>query len=73
VQKKQPPKFIAWQILMQQLGDDYGTVKDFKKKASAALRKIATLYPGLTIAKAKGGFTIHATRLAVPQKPLQIS
>jgi hypothetical protein len=73
VQKKQPPKFIAWQILMQQLGADYGTVKDFKKKASAALRKIATLYPGLTIAKAKGGFTIHATRLAVPQKPLQIS
>jgi hypothetical protein len=69
VQKNQPPKFIAWRILMQQLGADYSTAKNFKPKAQAALRKIAALYPGLSISKAKGGFTFHATRLAVPQKP----
>jgi hypothetical protein len=68
VQKKQPPQFTAWAVLIRQLGADYNTAKDFKKKAGAALRKIATLYPGLTIGKAKGGFTIHATRLAVPQR-----
>lgn len=68
VQKNQPPKFISWQSLMQQLGADYGTAKNFRPKAQAALRKIAALYPGLTIGTAKGGFSFHATRLAVPQK-----
>jgi Plasmid encoded RepA protein len=69
VQKKQPPQFTPWQSLMRQLGTDYGTTKDFKKKAAAALRKIAALYPGLTIGKANGGFTIYASRLAVSSLP----
>ena len=73
VQKKQPPQFTAWSILMRQLGADYSTPKNFKTKASGALRKITTLYPGLTIGKAKGGFTVHAIRLAVPQKTVQSS
>jgi Plasmid encoded RepA protein len=73
VQKNQPPQFTPWTVLMRQLGTGYGTANDFQKKASRTLRKIAVLYPGLTIGKAKGGFTIHATRLAVPQKPRQNS
>jgi hypothetical protein len=69
VQKNQQPQFMAWELLRRQLGTDYSTAKNFKPKAQAALRKIAALYPGLKIGAAKGGFTIHATRLAVPQKP----
>jgi hypothetical protein len=69
VQKNQPPKFVSWRSLMQQLGAAYGTANDFQKKAAPALRKIATVYPGLKIGNAKGGFTMHATRLAVQQKP----
>ena len=68
VQKNQPPQFVAWTVLMRQLGADYSDPKNFKRKAGAALRKIARLYPGLAIGKARGGFTIHAARLAVPQK-----
>jgi hypothetical protein len=68
VQKNLPPQFISWEQLSRQLGTDYGDLKDFKKEAKAALRKIAAVYPGLIITKAKGGFTIHASRLAVPQK-----
>ena len=68
VQKKLPPQFLSWEQLRRQLGTDYGDIKDFKKEANAALRKIAAVYPGLKITKAKGGFTIHTTRLAVPQK-----
>jgi Plasmid encoded RepA protein len=68
VQKNQQPQFTAWTVLMRQLGADYNDPKNFKKKAAVTLRKIATLYPGLSIGKAKGGFTIHASRLAVPQK-----
>ena len=68
VQKNLPPQFISWEQLRSQLGTDYGDLKDFKKEANATLRKIATVYPGLIITKAKGGFAIHASRLAVPQK-----
>lgn len=68
VQKGQPPQFMAWELLRRQLGADYGTANDFQKSAAPALRKIAALYPGLTIGKAKGGFTLHSKRLAVQQK-----
>jgi hypothetical protein len=68
VQKHLPPQFLSWEQLRRQFGTDYSDVKDFKRKTAAALRKITTMYPGLTMSKAKGGFTIHATRLAVPQK-----
>jgi hypothetical protein len=67
VKKNQPPRFMSWTVLTRQLGTDYADPKDFKKKAKAALRKVATLYPGLTIRYTRGGFAIHATRLAVPQ------
>jgi hypothetical protein len=69
VQQKQPPQFTAWKSLAQQLGADYTDLKNFKKKAKAALRKIRIVYPGLTVASASGGFTLHASRLAVPAKP----
>lgn len=70
VQNNHPPQFIPWQQLMQQLGSDYEDVKDFKKKAQPALRKVQAVYPGLTIAAAHGGFTIHANRLATPQRQI---
>jgi Plasmid encoded RepA protein len=68
IQKKQGPQFVAWSSLKEQFGTEYATVHDFQRKASAALRKVEAVYPGLTIRKARGGFTVHATRLAVPPK-----
>jgi hypothetical protein len=77
VQQKRPPQFVAWKSLMQQFGTDYTDPKDFKKKAQDALGKITGkkngdgqkgLYPGLTVKPARGGFTLHATRLAVPKE-----
>jgi hypothetical protein len=79
VQQKRPPQFVPWKTLMQQFGTDYtgpSAVKNFKAHVKAALRKIAGsgngrsgLYPGLTIKPSRGGFSLHATRLAVPQTP----
>lgn len=68
VQKNQPPQFMAWELLRRQLGGEYGNPADFKRYAKAALRKVAVVYPGLSISQARGGFTIHANRLAVPQR-----
>ena len=69
VQRQQPPQFVAWETLMKQLGTGYKESHDFKRYARKALTKIKTVYPGLTLGKAAGGFTVHASRLAVPQKP----
>lgn len=68
IQKKQPPQFMAWSVLARQLGGEYGNADDFKRKAKAALRKVQAVYPGLSIEQVRGGFTIHANRLAVPQR-----
>jgi hypothetical protein len=70
VEQNQPPRFMSWAMLSRQLGTDYSDLKDFKKYAQAALYKVETLYPGLTITPARGGFMIHATRLAVPKQPV---
>ena len=78
VQQKRQPQFVPWKSLMHQFGTDYtgpSAVKNFKAHVKAALRKIAGngsgrsgLYPGLTIKPSRGGFSLHATRLAVPQQ-----
>ena len=68
VKKRQPPQFTTWAVLSRQLGTDYSDLDEFARKARTALRKVEALYPGLTIGKANGGFTIHANRLAMPQK-----
>lgn len=68
VQQQRPPQFVAWENLRKSLDGDYGDPDNFKKHAQRALRKVAEVYEGLTIGRARGGFTIHANRLAVPQK-----
>ena len=68
VQKKRAAQFVPWSHLSKALGAEYSDPDDFRKRAGRYLRKVATLYDGLTIGRARGGFTIHATRLAVPQK-----
>ena len=45
VTKKGKPQFIPWAGLMMQLGADYAERHDFRKKASAALRKVQVVYP----------------------------
>jgi hypothetical protein len=46
VRQKQQMQFVPWKGLHQQFGSDYTDIFDFRKKALAALRKIAVLYPG---------------------------
>lgn len=68
VAKKMPPQFVSWKRLMRQFGASYTDPDNFKKKAQAALRKVSTVYPGLSIKSAPGGFTIHTQRLAFPSR-----
>ena len=69
IRKSLPPQSCSWTQLSRQLGGDYGDIDNFKKKAIKALKKVKIVYPGLAITYGqKGGFKIHASRLAISQK-----
>jgi hypothetical protein len=49
---------ISWALLHAQFGAEYGTVKDFAKKAWAALQKVQVVYPALTVVRVRGGLKV---------------
>jgi len=59
------PLFIGWKLLMQQLGCDYGSSKDFGTKVKSVLKKIEAVQPGLIVKREKGGIRIHPSRPAI--------
>ena len=68
VLRKGKPQFVSWRGLMNQFGSDYNDLKNFRKKATARLKKIQTVYPDLKIAEASGGLQILPTsKLAIPK------
>ena len=58
-------QFIPWRGLMKQFGGDYADVKNFKRKAKDALRKVQAVYPGLDLEDKPGGFLLRPGRTAV--------
>ena len=70
IAKQLEPQFVSWKRLLRQFGAGYADSDDFKRKAKVGLRKVAAVYPGLAIQTKRGGFTIHANRLAMPTRPL---
>lgn len=58
-------QFIPWRGLMKQFGGDYADVKNFKRKAKDALRKVQAVYPGLVLDDKPGGFIIRPGLTAV--------
>jgi hypothetical protein len=70
VSRKNKNQFIPWKGLMGQFGSDYGTVKNFRQKAIAALKKIEAVYPGLKLQDAEGGIVVLSSSTpSVPKKP----
>lgn len=61
-------QFIAWQLLMTQLGAEYEDINNFRKKASAALRKVKLAQPGLKVDKVTGGIEIYPSRAAIASR-----
>jgi hypothetical protein len=52
-------RFVAWSGLMEQLGAEYSTEKNFSAKVRAALRKIAAVYPTLKLGNLTAGVRIE--------------
>lgn len=62
-------QFIPWQGLMQQMGSEYKSEKEFARKAKGALRKIRAVYPALKLDFAKGGLVLHPSLTAIVPAP----
>jgi len=66
VTMKGQPQFVSYREFMSQLGADYGTVKDFKKKLHACLKKVEAVSPQQKIEAVTAGIRIHPSKTAVP-------
>lgn len=63
-------RFVAWPLLMQQLGAEYRDPKDFGKKVRAALRKVQLVYPALKLGSLRAGIQIDPKSFpAIQPKP----
>lgn len=69
VNKAGKPQFIPWRGLMKQFGGDYADVKNFKRKAKSALKKVQAVYPGMKIEDADGGFVLKPGLTAITVDP----
>jgi Plasmid encoded RepA protein len=56
--KSAKPRFENWTQLHSHLGAEYARSNDFRRYAKVALRKIATVYPGLKLGTRQGGIEV---------------
>jgi hypothetical protein len=53
-QKNDEPRFLAWEWLYLQIGNEYGTLHDFRRYALPQLKAIIDVHSGLIISQQKG-------------------
>lgn len=56
-------RFVAWNLLAKQMGDNYEEARNFRQKARVALRKIQALYPALKLGPIRGGIKVEPASL----------
>lgn len=68
-QKSGQSRSVSWEALHEQLGGEYQDMKEFARKARAALRKVQVVYPELGLAFEKGGVRVLSCNPAITLKP----
>ncbi len=68
-QQNRQARSISWEALHKQLGTEYKDIKDFKKYARLALRKIKAVYDDLGIEYVRGGVKVLPCNPAITIKP----
>ena len=62
-QKNWQSRSISWELLHEQFGAEYKSIKEFSRNAWMALRKVQSVYPELSIERVQGGVKV------LPSKP----
>ncbi len=72
VTRHKAPQEVSWKLLHAQLGADYTELRNFKLKASAALRKIVIFQPEFRVSLSGTGVQIRPCAPVIEAKPLYL-
>lgn len=61
---------ISWVSIAGQVGSEYKDIRDFKKKAREALKKLCLIWPGLKVEEVRGG--IKLLKPSTPSVPFKL-
>ena len=67
-QRTEQSRLVEWAWLHEQFGADYAELKEFTRKAKAALRKVQVVYPAFGMAYERGGIRVLPCSPAVTLK-----
>jgi hypothetical protein len=67
-QKSGKERSISWELMHEQFGSEYSTVKEFSRNASKALSKVQVVYPELNIQRIRGGIKVLPSKPAITIK-----
>lgn len=59
---------VSWQLLHEQFGAEYSTIKDFSRKAWNSLLKVNEVYPELNFERIRGGIEVLPSKPAITVK-----
>jgi hypothetical protein len=68
-QKTEQSRFVSWELLHEQMGAEYSSLKNFSQKARLALRKVKAVYRDLGLEFEPGGVKVLPCNPAVTIKP----
>lgn len=64
-QKTKNERSISWELLHEQFGAEYSTIKNFSNKVWKALIKVKMVYPELNIERVPGGIKVLPSKPAI--------
>jgi len=70
--KTKKERSISWELLHEQFGAEYSTIKNFSNKAWKALLKVKVVYPELNIERVHGGVKVLPSNPAITIKEKSI-
>lgn len=68
-QQTEQSRSVSWELLHEQFGAEYKTLKEFSRKAWKALRKIQAVYPNLSIERVHGGIIVLPSKPSITIRP----
>jgi hypothetical protein len=69
----QKPVLVTWEQLREQIGQEYGSAKDFKKESLPAVKAVLEVYPSAKVEQARGGLMLKPSYPPVARQSVGVS
>jgi hypothetical protein len=67
------PLFLTWEQLREQIGQEYASAKDFKKKALPMIKAALDVYPSAKVGQVRGGLMLHPSPPPIARRCVAVS